>query len=101
MIIIDGGEYNGEPGDIPVLVKFRDGTCERTTSLHNEAARSDARKWGEEGYFCRKTGATMRKYYPPSQIQCIEITTGYGKEGLFRKDLLEDRRAKDGEGRHS
>ncbi len=94
MIIINGGAYNGEPGDIPVLVKFLDGTCEEVISLHNGAARTEAEKWGREGYFCRKTGTNVTRYYPPSQIQCIEITTGYDGAGNLRKDLLEDRRAK-------
>lgn len=95
MIIINGGQYNGEPGDIPVLLRFRDGTSEEITSPHNDAARSDARKWGEDGYFCRKRGLITSTYYPPSQIQSIEITTGYDDHGRIRKDILEDRRAKE------
>lgn len=90
MIIINGGQYNGEPGDIPVIIRFTDGTYEETIALHNDAARSDARKWGAEGYFCRKTGTSVRRYYSPSQIQSIEIITGYDKKGLIREELIED-----------
>ena len=89
MIIINGGAYNGQPGDLPVLIRFTDGTSEEIISMHNEAARRDTRKWGEEGYFCQKRGLVVKTYYPPSQIQSIQITTGYNEHGRIRRDLLE------------